>query len=233
MEMTHERRCPSQQPRGFFIKLSVAEADRLCALLFLVEFILLGALLAHAVWDLLGGGGFSGWWHEPTMLTSLASIQIFIVGILCIIIARPGRDAELFPWSPFWLVGVTLVLVSGCRTLPFLDSPGFIDGAQLSLVLLLALSVNLIRKAGGLAPLLRLWRCFQGDLSIFLVGGWIVLVGSVGLEVLYGYYRAPVALAALQPLFKAFLEVAGASVMLYGALLLLLNQQYPEKNPHS
>lgn len=228
MEITQERR---RAARGFFIKLSVAEADRLCARLFLLEFLLLGALLVHAVWDLLRGGALSAWWHEPTLLTWLASVQLFIVGLLCIIVARPGRNAELFPWSPFCLLGITLVLVSIGRAMPFLQGNGVVDSAQWALLLLLLLVVGLIKKAGGLVPLIRLWRYFQGDLSVFLVGCWIFLVGTVGLELLYNYYRAPWALVTMQPLFTSFLEVAGTSVMLYGALLLLLNQQQPENAP--
>jgi hypothetical protein len=228
MDTTHERRHPQPQPRGFFIRLSVAEAERLCALLFLLEFLLLGELLGHAVWDLLTGGELSAWWQEPILLTWLASVQLFVVGLLCIIVARPGRDADLFPWAPFRLLGVFLVLMSMGRALPFLEGAQMVDGAQLSLPLLSLLAVGLVKKAGGFAPLLRLWRCFQGNLSIFLVGCWIFLVGAVGLELLYNHYRAPLPLTAMQPLFKAFLEVAGASVMLYGSLLLLLNQQQPE-----
>jgi hypothetical protein len=224
MEMTQERRRP-QQPRGFFIKLSAEEADRLCALLFLLEFVLLGVLLAHAVWDLLNGRQLAVWWHEHSLLTWLASVQLFIVGLLCMVIARPGREADRFSWSPFWLLGITLVLISGFRAVPFLEKAVPFDGAQLTLLLLSMLGVGLVRKAGGLTPLLLLWRCFQGELSIFLAGCWVFLFGAVGIELLHSHYFCPLVLVSLQPLFKAFLEVAGASVMLYGALLLLLDQQ--------
>lgn len=230
MEMTQERRSP-QQPRGFFIKLSAAEADRLCALLFLLEFLLLGALLAYAAWDLLNGRELAGWWRQPALLTWLASVQLFIVGILCLVIARPGREVDRFPWSPFWWLGISLVLVSSGRAVPFLERPGPLNGAQLTLLLLALLMVVLVRKAGGSAPLLRLWRCFQGELSIFLAGCWVFLFGTVGIELLHQYYFCPSTLITLQPLIKAFLEVAGASVMLYGALLLLLDQQQPGRCP--
>jgi hypothetical protein len=225
MEMTQERRRP-HQPRGFFIKLSAAEADRLCTLLFLLEFLLLAALLVHASWDLLSGRELAAWWQRDSLLGWLASVQLFIVGLLCIIIARPARDADLYPWSPFWLLGIFLVLISGGRALPLLESAGAADQAPLTLLLLGLLAIALVRKAGGLEPLLRLWWCFQGGLSVFLAGCWVFLVGAVGLELLQHHYCGASALAVLQPLFKAFLEVAGASVMLYGALLLLLEQQH-------
>jgi hypothetical protein len=224
MEITQERRRP-QQSRGFFIKLSAAEADRLCASLFLLELLLLGALLAYAAWDLLNGRGLAAWWQQPAVLTWLASVQLFIVGLLCLIIARPGRAADLFPWSPFGWLGLTLVLVSSGRAVPILERSGPLDGARLTLLLLVLLAVVLVRKAGGLSPLLRLWRCFQGELAIFLAGCWVFLFGTVGIDLLQTHYCGSSTLVALQPLFKAFLEVAGASVMLYGALLLLLDQQ--------
>jgi hypothetical protein len=230
MEMTQERRRP-QPPRGFFIKLSAAEADRLCALLFLLEFLLLGVLLVYAAWDLLSGRGLAAWGQQHAFLTWLASVQLFIVGILCLIIARPGREMDRFPWSPFWWLGITLVLVSSGRAMPFLERPGPLNGAQMILLLLALLVIVLVRKAGGVSPLLRLWRCFQGELSIFLAGCWVFLFGTIGIELLHSHYCGPSTLTALQPLIKAFLEVAGASVMLYGALLLLLDQQQPGSCP--
>jgi hypothetical protein len=188
-------------------------------------------LLAYAAWDLLRGGEQASWLQQPALLIWLASVQLFLVGILCLIIARPGRAADIFPWSPFWWLGITLVLVSSGRAMPFLGRPGPLKGAQLTLLLLVVLMVVLVRQAGGVEPLLRLWRSFQGGLSIFLAGGWVFLVGTVGIELLHSHYFCPSTLTALQPLIKAFLEVAGASVMLYGALLLLLDQQQPGSCP--
>lgn len=76
--------------------------------------------------------------------------------------------------------------------------------------------------------LLRLWREFPEVMRLFLIGGLILGLGAVGLEIIgYQYLRGDATATPylLQVAFEELFEMAGASVILYGALSLAIRLQ--------
>lgn len=72
-----------------------------------------------------------------------------------------------------------------------------------------------------LRPLLRTWKQFTWE-SLLILGGFAVLVGgAVGFEVLVYLYVEPESMPDLYHLeiaIEEFLEMAGASIILYAAV---------------
>ncbi|MFQ6029066.1 MAG: hypothetical protein ACE5Q6_16425 [Dehalococcoidia bacterium] len=176
--------------------------------------------------------------REANIPAWFASIQLLLVGALALLISRqPDRHIPTSHWF--------LLLVAGGFAFLSLDEmvgvhermssvlggleavPSFSDHG---VWVLPYLSVGMILGMATLKNLLAVWRHFRPEALIVLIGSVIFVSGGIGLEVasyiLLRSGETPV-LYQVEVLLEEFFEMAGVSVILYGALLFILRTSSP------
>lgn len=153
--------------------------------------------------SLQGGNSLTSW---------ISSLQLVATGFLLVLSARAPEDKEeglsgvfLVCCGTFFLF---LALLSSMR--PALLAADLLRG--LPVALFLSLLTFRVAKPSFTA----LWSRYHRQSVIILAGLWLHLFGSIGLEILQACFLCNVSI--LEP-GKAFFEMSGGTVILYGVLL--------------
>lgn len=210
---------------------SAADAKKLLWILLLIEVFF---VVAYLFTRLMAGDaplgqlrGFFNLDQEVSIPTWFSSVQLFAVGVLVLFLSRESRELRTF----LMVLGCVFLFLSMDEAAALHDSlfkaaqktrvPGLAGIEYLAWMVPYAV-VGIIGLLLSLRPVLTLWRNFFRETLWIAVGGVIFVAGGVGMEIVtHVLYRIAInvhfylAVAA-----EEFLEMAGASVMLYGFLLL-------------
>jgi len=221
-----------------YCDFSVPDAKKLLVVLTIVElaFVLIFAadtLLEspsariHRLFDLDADANIPNWF---------SSIQLFLIGLVFLLRRRKaGRDAP--PSRLFLLMGSAgfVFLSADEAALIHEDIGGFLIhhmawmprfkgdyGAWVYLYLLIGIALLL----ATFREVVSMWRHHRRPTSTMTVGAALYLLGAVGFEVIgFQFLRdgSTPLLYEAEVAIEEFLEMFGASVILYGAVLLLLD----------
>ena len=219
---------------GFRLTYSAAAARRLLWILLSVEVLLAAAyILTRIIAPATPWGPVRGFFNvdqEVSIPTWFSAVQLF--ALATVVLSQAAEAGELR----------TLLIVIGCAFL-FLSMDeaaavhdSFFKAAQNAKLLkgveYLAWMVpyaaaGVIGLVIGLRPALRMWRHFPRETVCIALGVAIFAGGGMGMEMVTHvlYMIAVNARFYLAVAAEEFLEMAGASVMLYGFLLLGLRLQ--------
>lgn len=71
----------------------------------------------------------------------------------------------------------------------------------------------------------RMWRFYQQESLILLCGIWVLLFGSVGMDILGGLFSATGQMRMVGTALGDFCQMTGASILLYGVLRFALRKE--------
>jgi len=169
---------------------------------------------------------------ESTIPAWFSSMQLCLVGILFLCswvgAVKQKADSRLF----FLMVGLGFLFLSMDEAAEFHEKltrvlthiewlPQFTGGLWIPLYL----SALAIFGIAGRRLIAAIWKAYPHESLVVAAGFAIILVGSVGLEIITHLFwkdgNSPV-LYRTEVVFEEFFEMAGTSVVLYGALLYAL-----------
>lgn len=173
--------------------------------------------------------------NEVAVTTWFSTVQLFFIGAVLLITARTNKEKDRALSATLALGGLLFVflsadegggiherisLVIADRELDALLFPGNHGGwisvyAVLASIFLLGAGIYLWR------PVQWIWRRFTRECLIILGGFGMIFVGAVGFEIIsYFFLRSgsTTELYHLEVTIEEFLEMAGASVLLYATL---------------
>jgi len=220
---------------GLQIPISVAGARMLFLCLIGIEVGLVGI---HLVVQLTGE--FVRWGpirplfnldKETSLPTWFSTIQLFIIGAVLLLIAINNRQPQRLP-SWLLLLGATgFILLSADEGAQFherikepvvrlgqewIQFPGGYGDWIIPYLLLCLVALIVLAR-----PLARVIRNYPTEASIAVGGVFLIVLGAVGLEVISYFLREDGGIwYAIEVAGEEFAEMAGASMILYAALLL-------------
>ncbi|MBE0595664.1 MAG: hypothetical protein IH614_00180, partial [Desulfuromonadales bacterium] len=77
----------------------------------------------------------------------------------------------------------------------------------------------------GYRNLGRLWRFYQQESLILLSGAWVLLFGSVGVDILGRLFPTTGQMGVVGTALGGFCQMTGASILLYGVLRFALRKK--------
>ena len=155
--------------------------------------------------------------------TALAAGQLLLIGLVFAMAAR-SRPVSTAPTRPFLYFSAGVFLLLALLVAP--DHHPFFSSLVAELTVLHsipwlgpALFATVLLLHYGRRSLAVMWRCYPIASQSMLAGLWVLLFGAVGLEVLQAFFLGSGAFQFVPTALEKFLEMAGASVILYGAAL--------------
>jgi hypothetical protein len=219
--------------RSITLHLTIGEADRFFSALVLFEVALFLLFMAVTVFDGtdLSSPGLLQPERQAMLWPWICSIQFlttgFLLFFLCSHRAAGSLSSSFFAWAALGFILLSASKVAGIRDwlLPMANRAEPLqsfrdDHLWFAINLLLGMAIAVISHR----HVRRMWKAFHQETLIILTGIWIFLMGAVGIEILSGHFM----FSRIAPLdrmgiaLEAFLEMSGASVILYGTLLLTI-----------
>ena len=203
----------------------------LCLVSIFAAAILLGSPSWRILFNLDREGNIPAWF---------SSVQLFLTGMIVLLRSReidPGHSpSRLF----FLAVGTGFIFLSADEAASIHETIGRalihvewmprFKGGHGIWIFVYAL-IGLILLLACFRRLAAIWNRYRHATSIMAMGLGFALLGAVGLEAIsYQFLRSgstPL-LYLVEVALEEFLEMSGASIMLYGALLLLLEDSRAE-----
>lgn len=180
----------------------------------------------HRLFDLDGEQNLPAWF---------SSVQLFLIGVVFWLKSRQCNTGEAPSSLFFLLVGLGFIFLSADEAASIHEQvsailkkntsmPRFKDGNGIWIFVYGTLAVAL--AFANFRPVVAMWSRYRRETRIMTAGMGLLALGAVCLEIVgYQYLRTGTTpmLYALEVAFEEFFEMCGASITLYGALLLLLN----------
>jgi hypothetical protein len=183
---------------------------------FLLLLILESAIVGICFLDLAPGAavtpplpGPDGWNLLPAAVSSL---QLACIGTLLFTSIRRPDEADEGPSAIFLLLsGLVFLLLALKRTAGPLCAAGDIPCSLPPILVLVAVACRAGRRSFAV-----IWTRFHREAVIILAGIWLHLFGAVGMEILHLHFLRN---GSVPDAGKAFFEMAGGTVILYGVIL--------------
>ncbi len=156
---------------------------------------------------------------SSSLPTVFASGQLLLIGTVFALVSR--RLPAMSGPSRFFLLvagGLALLLVLLILCPQALLAENFPGGDNLPWPGPALLGAGLVLNFGR-RSLRVMWRFYPVASLIMLAGLWILLFGAVGVDILDTHFFRCAKLFFVKTALEKFLEMAGASVILYGAAL--------------
>ena len=202
----------------------------LCLSLIFITSSLLGmkVWIVHRLFDMDGEQNIPAWF---------SSVQLFAIGLVFLLKIFDTNPTPAIPRYFLLLVGLGFIFLSADEAAgiheqisqslnKFGGLPGFKGGHGYWVAVYGAIAVTL--ALSNLRPAWNMWTQYRRASTYIAVGMSLIVAGAMGLEIIsYQFLRdgdAPM-LYMLEVAGEEFLEMAGASVVLCGALQLLLPDQ--------
>ena len=219
------------------VSLTAQDARRLLALLLVLEIGLVGVYGVDAlVGPIRGIHSLSDLDRETAIPTWFSSVQLFFIGTLFVLMSRQ-RDVSpprsrlfllLVAAGFIWLsldeaVAVHEKLTGLLKDIAWI--PRF--KGDHGIWILLYLPAGLILLFACRREIVGLWRQYRRETLIFGLGAGLTLTGAVGVEIasyLFARGEAAALPYRLEVALEEFLEMCGASIILYATLLLSLRR---------
>lgn len=212
------------------------DAARLLASLVVLEVLFATAHIFLFVWPGLSLETFQAILRlngETTLGTWFSTIQLFSIGAVLLLTSWANEREDSFPHNVFILIGFVFVYLSA-------DEGGGIHERIEAYVKSSGLdSLLLTGNAGGWISiyaftgliffvffaylignsLFRIWQRLTLECLFFIGGFLVIVIGGVGFETLFYIYLDPgTKMYHLETAIEEFLEMAGASIILYATL---------------
>jgi hypothetical protein len=216
-----------------FVNFSTRFGSKLFSWLIAFEIGFLLIFLIGAAFGPIGGmQGLFNLDREANLPTWFSSTQLFVIGAIFLLMSYQGRGSYHLSPKFLLLAGMGFVLLSADEAASFHEE----ITAQLKNIawvprfkgnhgiwILFYSGIGLMVGLAIYQELWAMWQHYRHEAALLGLGFVTLLVGAVGLEIVsYLFLRdgaAPL-LYKLEVALEEFLEMAGASVILYGAILL-------------
>jgi hypothetical protein len=165
---------------------------------------------------------------EATLTSWFSSLQLGLVGIVFLVTWLGARKTRIESRLHLLLIGLGFLFLSMDEAAEFHEKltrvlrhvewlPQMAGGIWIPIYFAIALILGIcVRKS-----LFAMWENYPREVLIMSGGFAVILIGGVGLEILTHLYwkgQDPF-MYKLEVIFEEFFEMAGASILLYGALL--------------
>ncbi len=217
-----------------FYDLNVKDINKLFVGLFIFEIFLViayvgGLLLDHPT-------KFFNFNGEANLPSWFSSTQYLLIGLV-FLVKRDQCNTNVSPSRFFFLMGaIGFIFLSADEAAQVHETmngviqnvnwlPRFKGGNGIWIFIYGLFGLALLLYT--FRDIFRMWQRYRRQTSIMVIGFIILVIGSAGLEA-FGYEYLSSRLTPLAFMFEAageeFLEMLGVSIILYGALLLLLDK---------
>lgn len=221
-----------------YYDLTVRDANRLLAAFILFELGLILIFVANKVFD-NPLETFRVWFDlagEGTIPAWFSSVQLCLIGLVFVLGSRLIDPSDSPSPLFFRMVGAGFIFLSADEAASIHEGmtlmlrgfewiPRFKGGRGIWVFIYLPIGFILFLATSR--KLLALWRRYRRPTCIMAIGVAIYLLAAVGLEVIgFQFLRSGTTplLYKAELVLEEFLEMAGASIILYGAMLWVLEE---------
>lgn len=231
--------------KAFTFSYDAKNAWHLLILLWGIEIFLVvayGSTFFLRKWFSAEWTGFFNLNEEGTIPAWFSSLQLAIIGLIPILSIKQLSKPFILP--PFLLIGFgVLFLFLSVDEFAAIHESITHYAVHKDVKILRAMSfkndhgswifvyivIGLLLSAISFPFLKKIWTYFRKEASIILLGMAILVFGAVGVEVI-GYQTTPTGFfLVIEIITEEFLEMSGASIIMYGLLLLVLQLQLAER----